>query len=226
MSLKSLLSISLLTSVFVLGGCATTQNISNSQIPAEIKSKLTTNKAIIGYYGKEDNPEYCGCVSQIDSTYTMKPVKDGYYRVLLGRNAEGHFLVQDFYQATNKPQSSPAWVLDPLKLFSFDTNDIDGTVSLYSKDGKTVAKFVTKDGETIEGEHFYLNGQRGSVYKTDESGKTHVELWYASGKKAAEYTLDEYQDIVTAKAWTEDGNVTEELQEILDKVDALLEYEF
>ena len=226
MSLKNLLSLSLLTSVLMLGGCATTQNLSQTKLPENIKSQLTTNEAIIGYFGKSENPEYCGCVSYIDSSYYAKPVQDGYYRVLLGRNAEGHFLVQDFYQSNKKPQSSPVWVVDPLKLFSFEGSDVEGPVTLYREDGTVASKFVNKDGEALEGQDYYPNGQLGSSYKLAENGHANIELWYASGKKAAEYVLDEDSELVKSKAWKEDGTETDDIDDVSEKVYALLDHGF
>lgn len=220
MNFKNLLGLSLLTSVFFFGGCTTTQNLANSKIPAEIKSQLTTSEAILGYFSDQDNPEYCGCVSYIDSSYYMTPVEGGYYRVLLGRNATGDFLVQDFYQDTKTPQSSAIWVKDPMKLFSFSGDDIEGPATLYRKDGKVESTFVSQNGVNIQGEEFYPNGQRGASYKLDANSNDVYSLWYASGKKAAEYVVDSDGEYVgAAKAWKEDGTAADdEIDDIRERV--------
>ncbi|WP_313043362.1 hypothetical protein [Acinetobacter sp.] len=220
MKFKNLLGLSLLASTLFFGGCTTTQNLANSKIPAEIKSQLSTSEAVLGYFGDEDNPDYCGCVSYIDSSYYMTPVKDGYYRVLLGRNATGDFLVQDFYQETKTPQSSPAWVKDPMKLFSFSGSDIEGPVTLYRKNGKVESTFVNQDGVSIHGEEFYPTGQRGAAYKVDENGNNAYRLWYASGKIAAEYVVDTDGEYVGAyKAWQEDGReANDDIDDIRERV--------
>ena len=225
MNFKNLLGLSLLTSVFFFGGCSTTQNLTNSKIPAEIKSQLTTSEAILGYFSDEDNPEYCGCVSYIDSTYYMTPVQDGYYRVLLGRNAKGDFLVQDFFQATKTPQSSAAWVKDPMKLFSFNGDDVEGPVTLYRKNGKVESTFTIEDGNYVKGEEFYPNGKRGAAYTADAQGNLAYTLWYPSGQKATEYVVDLDDEYVGAyKAWKEDGTAADDqIDEIRENIANALE---
>ncbi|AXY55963.1 hypothetical protein CDG60_04835 [Acinetobacter chinensis] len=226
MNFKNIFCLSVISSLLFLSGCSTTQGLKSGQIPTELKSQLSSQQAIVGYFSRTENEEDCGCASQIDSTYSKTPVEDGYYRVLLGRNAKGDFLVQDFYQKTGHPQSSPAWVTDPLKLFSFDGSDVEGPVTLYYPDGKVAAKFTNKDGEAIEGEDYYTNGQLGSLFKTDDQGNSEYRLWYASGKKAVEYTLNKNQETTSSQAWNEDGSDNEDIEGVFKKIYDLLDPKF
>ncbi len=225
MKFKNLLGLGVLASALLFSGCSTTQNLASTKLPADIKSQLTSNQAILGYFGKEDNPEYCGCVSYIDSSYYMKPVEDGFYRVLLGRNAAGDFLVQDFYQETKTPQSSASWVKDPMKLFSFNGEDVEGPVTLYRKNGKVESTFTIEDGNYVKGEEFYPNGKRGAAYTADDQGNLAYTLWYPSGQKATEYVVDLDDEYVGAyKAWKEDGTAADDqIDEIRENIANALE---
>lgn len=210
-------------SILFLTGCTTTQLKSNqNKLPVEIESQLVTQQAIIGYFGRKDNPEHCSCLPYTDSTYYTQPVKDGYYRVLLGRNTQGHFLIQDFYENTKQPQSSPVWIKNPIHLFSFNVNNVEGLIIIYDEQGRIISKLINQDGETIAGEDYYRNGQVGSKYYTKANGYTHVQLWYQSGKKAADYLLSDQQELIKSELWQENGTYTDDLEKVISQVYSLL----
>lgn len=227
MKFINICSFALLNSVLFFAAYTTTQKLySQNIISAEIKSQLTTDQAVIGYFGPKDNPESSDCMFNIEPTYYTKPVENGYYRVLLGRNAQGHFLIQNFYERTKTPQSSPVWIINPLKLFNSDSSYIEGPIIIYRENGKIASKLTNKNGEAIEGEDYYPNGQIGSKFNTEANGNTHVQLWYASGKKAAHYIINLENELIKSELWTEDGKSTDDAEDVTTKVHALLKPNF
>lgn len=215
MTANRYLHLALISLVLALAGCSTTP------IPAKIKSQMSTNQAIVAYFGSGDAPQSCNCLSEVDSNYSATPLANGYYRVLLGRNAEGLFLIQDFYQKNKRAQSSPVWVKEPNDLFNFNSNVIIGSATLYYPDGKVMETFTNIDRESRNGEGFYKSGQRATKYVEDNTG-TQFEYWYPSGKPAAKYTRSASAAVsgaVTyAEAWDESGNKAENIDAIIDEI--------
>jgi antitoxin component YwqK of YwqJK toxin-antitoxin module len=211
------LYLALIGIVITLSGCSTTQ------IPTEIKSQMTTAEPVIGYFKRTPTSQGCGCgASGIDPHYSPTPVEDGYYRLLLGRNAEGLFLIQDFYQKNKQPQTSPLWVKDPMHVYSFDSEVVIGSGMLYYPDGKVVEKFHNINSYTRQGESFYPSGERAITYTQDHEGSM-SEYWYKSGKPAAKYVLSLKRGSEETKAWDENGNRSEDSNEIIDRILAEME---
>jgi hypothetical protein len=209
------LYLALIGIVITLSGCATTQ------IPTEIKSQMTTTEPVIGYFKRTPTSQGCGCgSSRIDPNYSPTPVEDGYYRLLLGRNAEGLFLIQDFYQNSKQPQSSPLWVKDPMHVYSFDSEVVIGSGVLYYPDGKVVEKFNNINRDTRQGESFYPSGELAMTYAQNHN-RSQLEYWYKSGKPAAQYVNSLGSERI--KAWDENGNETENATDIIDRILAELE---
>ncbi|WP_124573085.1 hypothetical protein [Herminiimonas sp. KBW02] len=210
------LYLTLIGIVITLSGCATTQ------IPTDIKAQMTTTEPVIGYFSRTPTMQGCGCgSSRIDPQYSQTPVEDGYYRVLLGRNAQGLFLIQDFYQKNKQPQSSPLWVKDPLHVFSFESDVVVGPGVLYYPDGKVVEKFNNTDRDTRQGEGYYPSGERALTYTLDRQ-KTWFEYWYKSGKPAAKYVESLNRGSEETEAWDENGNKAENANDIIDRIIAEL----
>ncbi len=208
MNFKPYYPLLIITSLFY-----STQLIAESQTTNISNLIAPIKQPIIAYFDK-------------NGVFNKYAVKNGYYRVLLERNTDGLYLVQDFYQSNNKPQSSPFWEAIPAKLFSFESSDVDGSITLYREDGTIISKFVNKDGDVIDEQEYYPNGQIGSSYKLTEDGFTTIEFWYASGAKATKYILDADEKLVSSKAWKEDGTETEDFKGVSEKVYALLDHDF
>lgn len=218
----SVLSLSL-----VLTGCAGMTSQSQT-IPQNVQQQLSTQQPIISYFSKTANEQDCGCASSVDQSYSLIPIEDGYYRILLGRDKDGRFLVQDFYQKTKTPQSSPVWIKDPMGLFSFDSQYVVGPVTLYFPDGKISYQGQYEDGHEVgASQSFYKNGQLGAEY-TIQNEVIKQRLWYPNGNKAAELTLsndDSYQ-ITDGKYWNEQGQTIdneEQQTKIIDQIYADLD---
>jgi hypothetical protein len=192
-------------------GC-TSMSGTSTQIPSNIQQQLNTQQPIISYFSKTPNEQDCGCASTVDQTYSLVPIEDGYYRTLLGRAKDGRFLVQDFYQKTKTPQSSPILIKDPMGLFSFDSQFVSGPVTLYFPNGKVSYQGTYDDnGDEIgTSKSFYSNGQLGLENSTTTEN-IQQKLWYPTGAKAAELVIsnDGANHIIENKIWDNQGQLVE-----------------
>lgn len=142
----------------------------------------------------------------------------GYYRVLLGRNLNGDYLVQDFYQDKQTPQTSPFWITRLDAVLSFDHHIHEGTATFSRKDGSKLGESTVSNGKEISGRGFYLNGQRATEYKLNIRNEFDTTLWYASGQKAAEYVADSSHKIIKGIAWDINGNKIDNLQLLKNQI--------
>ena len=228
MKLTALMGGTLIGLSMLFTGCTSMQSQSTS-IPQNIQQQLNTQQPIISYFSKTPNDQDCGCASTIDPTYSLVPIEDGYYRTLIGRDKDGRFLVQDFYQKNQKPQSSPIWIKEPLGLFSFENKYVSGPVTLYYPNGKTSYIGTLEDGQEVgKSQSFYSNGQIGIESEILSDDSSAQKLWYSNGKKAAEIFVSENSSIQVsdAKVWTKDGELVEDqseqaeiLQQIYDELE-------
>jgi hypothetical protein len=230
MHLNNLFYYSLISIAALLSGCATTAGYSTPPLSTEITSQLTTSEPVIAYFKRNSVGRNCdGCTYGVDQLYSSTPVDDGYYRLMLGRNSEGLFLIQDFYQQNKQAQSSPLWVRDPLHVFSLSGELVIGSAMLYYPDGQILAKFNNIDAYNREGEHFYPGGEQASAYKRTASDNVHrYELWYwyKSGKPALHYSFQSQPLSVQSQGWDENGTQTQdnnELVKIRDAIDDVLQ---
>jgi len=222
----------LLVTAITLGGCPT------SHIPAEVKAQMATSEAIIAYFHPappdtqdDDDNEDPETAEQDDDGYTgllysSTPVEDGYYRVLLGRNTKGMFLVQDFYQQNKQPQSSPFWIKNPQHVYSFATEAVIGTFMLYYPDGKMMGKLNNIDENNREGKLFYPSGERAMAYVEADFGTSHYQYWYRSGKLAIEHIEHHHANRPSVlTGWDEAGNTvsSDKLLAILTDINALID---
>lgn len=213
------LYLALIGIVITLSGCSTTH------IPSEFKAQMITSEAVIAYFKRTPTSQGCGCgSSRIDPHYSPTPIEDGYYRLLLGRNAEGLFLIQDFYQKNKQPQSSPLWVKDPLHVYSFDSEVVIGSGVLYYPDGKMIEKFTNTAPYNRQGESYYPSGERAMTYKMGRQTSWY-EYWYKSGKLAAKSVESFDQGAYEMEAWDENGNRVEvgDAKDIIDRILAELD---
>ena len=227
---KSTLFSSVLLGMSVLFTGCTSMAPNAQNIPPAVKQQLSTNQPIISYFSKTPNEQDCGCASTIDPSYSLIPIKDGYYRKLLGRDKDGRFLVQDFYQKTQTQQSSPLWIKDPIGLFSFENDYVSGPVTLYHPNGKVSYTGTFEDGKEVgPSQSFYSNGKLGLESKTTAE-LIKQRLWYSSGTKAAEISLKNNEDYewVESKIWDKQGKLVEDDEqksEIINAIYAELEEE-
>ena len=109
----------------------------------------------------------------------------GFYRMLIGRTADGKAVVQDFYQDSKTKQIDPVVIPNEKDLKNFD--------SLVAGDGRMV--WYTPTGEALKFQDIknhqggtqgrYENGKL--VYKTEEIGDSlRVQAFHENGKLAFE----------------------------------------
>lgn len=206
----------------IMTGCTSMQ--SQTQIPQNIQQQLNTQQPIISYFSKTPNEQDCGCASTVDPTYSLVPIEDGYFRKLLGRDKEGRFLVQDYFQKTQKPQSSPIWIKDPMGLFSFENKYVSGPVTLYFENGNISYNGTLEEGEEVgKNQSFYKNGKLGLESEVNDGETVSQKLWYSTGAKAAELFAIENESIQVTdnKVWDKDGKEVddpEQQNEILESI--------
>lgn len=155
-----------------------------------------------------------GCII---SGYSSTPVKGGFYRKLLGRNSLGYFLTQDFYQDSDKPQSSPFWVKDVEGLNSFDSTYVEGPITGYYQNGKMSFESHYQDGEPIGTQKFYYNN--GQLAYTDiiKDSVIYAKYWYENGRPAAEihFSVDDEEFNPKGQIWDQQGQaITDQTQRI------------
>ena len=191
-------------------GCS---SLPSQHIPQHIQQQLSTQQPIISYFSPTPNEQDCGCASSVDRSYSLVPVADGYYRKLLGRDPDGRFLVQDFYQKSHSAQSSPLWIKDPIGLFSFENRYVSGPVTLYFPNGKVSYKATLEDGEeTGLSQSYYQNGKLGLESNLTEGDQIHQQLWYSNGAKAADLLVrnDSENQITDGQVWDKQGQLVED----------------
>ncbi|WP_312968926.1 toxin-antitoxin system YwqK family antitoxin [Acinetobacter gerneri] len=201
-------------------GCTSlNQQPKQIQISTMKSLQLSTAEPILAYFSKESGTSSCGC----DTGYSKTAVEDGYYRKLLGRDINGRYYVQDFYQENSKPQTEPFWIKDPEGLNSFQSSYVDGPITILSKNGKTIFKATIQDYELIGiSQSFYQNGQLAQENDYERFGEIHQKLWYENGKPAADAVLDLDYQIIKAQFWNLQGELVtddDEIQAIADAIE-------
>lgn len=83
---------------------------------------------------------------------SAKPAKGGYYRMLLGRTAEGRAVIQDFYQDNGARQISPVIIPDDqkLKLTTPPEIGLNGKMAVYSRKGRLQSIGLYENGRIVE----------------------------------------------------------------------------
>lgn len=200
----------------MMTGCANLQS-TTQHIPSELQQQLMTSQPIIAYFtpdaGEEEN---CGCNSNVGHGYSATPVENGYYRKLLGRDKNGRFLVQDFYQNSHNKQTDPFWMIEPKGLNSFEGQYTDGDVVGYYENGKVEFKSTYQNQVAIgKSENYYPNGQIALKTEFIDEKTVLQKLWYENGKIAADLKMDAEQDfqIIDSKVWDQNGNVISDIEQ-------------
>lgn len=195
---------------------AITTSVSVNQTIAE--SKVSITQPIIAYFDSIDN----------DTDIVNQPAKDGFYRVLLGRNAQGHYLIQDYFQNTGKPQTEPYWVISAEGLTDFGIDYIHGPLIGYFTNGKPSFKGNMSEGEyKTPFESFYTNGQVANRTSPLAKGYSRDEYFYDNGKKAVTFEYDADGELTKTQAWDKNGKVLgeEEADAIEDEILDLIRFD-
>ena len=107
----------------------------------------------------------------------------GFYRMLLGRTADGKAVVQDFYQDSKTKQIDPVVIPDDKDLKNFDASSAaDGRMVWYTPEGEVKAFQDIKNHKSVASGR-YENGKL--ALKTEDIGNTlRIQLYHDNGKLA------------------------------------------
>lgn len=125
-----------------------------------------------------------------DGTEADKPVADGFYRMLYGTDAQGDFVVQDFY-ADGSPQVNVFRIRGREHLKNFDNEGVLGPVVWYAKNGVITQSAYLKEGK-FEGDvvEYYPEGGARVVrafHRGVLSGM--ARFYYANGRLQAQMSM-------------------------------------
>ena len=107
----------------------------------------------------------------------------GFYRMLIGRTADGKAVIQDFYQDSKTKQIDPVVIPDDKDLKNFDAFvAADGRMVWYTPEGE-VLKFQDIKNHQRTATGHYENGKL--AFKTEYTGHTlRIQMYHDNGKLA------------------------------------------
>ena len=168
-----------LAAAFLLSACGSI--VPKPQTDLFTIAKFESDNTIVGQIA---NPEK-QIVAYYDAEHreNAKPAKGGYYRMLLGRTAEGKAVVQDFYQDSKTKQIDPVVIPDDKDLKNFDAfSAADGRMVWYTPEGEVKEFQDIKNHKSVTSGR-YENGKL--ALKTEDIGNTlHIQLYHDNGKLA------------------------------------------
>lgn len=228
--LKPFFNISLISIVLI--GCTNSSNTAQ-QKPLEI-NKSTAQKqheqTIIVYFSPEaahtEDFENATRLETAGLGYSTVPVKNGYYRKLLDRDQNGRYLVQDFFQDSDKKQTDPYWIKEVSALKSFDGRGADGKVVAYYENGNIHLKHQYKDFQKVgKSDYYYSNGQIAFAEEIVNDQLILQKIWYENGKLAADLKMNPLNNncIFDSKIWDKNGQLVtdhEKIDRILAKLNS------
>lgn len=137
-----------LAAAFLLSACGSI--VPKPQTDLFTIAKFESDNTIVGQIA---NPEK-QIVAYYDAEHreNAKPAKGGYYRMLLGRTAEGRAVIQDFYQDNGMRQISPVIIPDDTKLKLSTPLEIglNGKMAFYSRKGRLQSIGLYENGHVVE----------------------------------------------------------------------------
>ena len=138
---------------------------------------------------------------------SAKPAKGGYYRMLLGRTAEGRAVVQDFYQDNGARQSSPFIITDDKKLKLADPFDIglNGKMAVYSRKGRLQRINHYKNGLAVEEWTYDLKDRLISHNYGTQSSSSHAV--YGENGKLLHHFKYQQNTGIESKFYRPDGRL-------------------
>lgn len=237
---KKLLAAAVLS--VLLGACATTTATQGGSIPAQA-AVLAAQADEAGKGIRRGAEQNIIAYYNADSELSDKPMRGGYYRVLLGRDAQGRAVVQDFYQDTQTKQINPVVLPDDNELKNFDVLVTEGRTIWYTPEGRVTNFTDVRNGKSqrsgyydeqgrlvlsIEGDlrggkwlmsGYYENGQPLFAVRNLGEGGSERSYFYESGRLLSR-TKSDGMNAETVQFWKEDGSEAEgrEVADVLSKV--------
>ena len=146
MNIKTLLPT--LTAAVLLSACGSI--VPKPQTDLFTIAKFESDNSIVSQIS---NPER-QIIAYYDNNHreSANPAKGGYYRMLLGRTAEGRAVIQDFYQDNGMRQISPVIIPDDTKLKLSTPLEIglNGKMAVYSRKGRLKSIGLYENGRIVE----------------------------------------------------------------------------
>ena len=221
--ITTILTASLLSVTMV--GCSNFK-VNQSHLSTQVKKQLITTEPVIAYFSQDAGQQENVDDSSLDAGYSSTPVKHGFYRKLLGRDHNGRFLLQDFYQDSHKPQSDPFWIASPQGINSFDIAQTEGPITGYYENGQIAFKATYANGEAIgASQSYYNNGQLAVEETAKPDHTTFQKLWYENGQPAAEINIrvegenDAY--IYQGDIWDQQGQLIKDEEQKIEILDSI-----
>ena len=186
---------------------------------------------------KEKTVYYFDRASQIASA----PSNEGYYRELLGKTADGKRVVQDFYQSSQTPQTTPFVLENDANIESFDSDVGNGRIVWFTRGGDVAqigdfakgewsnalvsirhGKAVLAVEKTREGMAFYTldDNAKISAIVAEQGNATRTTLFYPNGSAMFQGDIAAGADkLHTAYCWNEAAQPID-CDSIQDKLEA------
>lgn len=104
-----------------------------------------------------------------DGKLAQQPVKNGYFRKILGKTDSGQMVVQDFYQNTKQPQTSIFKMKPQGKLDDFSLGESEGITAHFDKKGELWSLDIVQNGQ--EPISYLFDNKRliGQAYERDKT---------------------------------------------------------
>ena len=234
---KKLLAAVLLSAL--LGACATTAP--GNDIPVQ----TGTLAAAADHVGKQIRAAEQNIIAyyNADSELVDKPMRGGYYRVLLGRNAQGQAVIQDFYQDSQTKQINAVVLPDDNELKNFDVSVTEGRTIWYTPEGRITnftdihngksqrSGYYDEQGRLALGIEGDLGGDKWLMNGYGENGKLLFAVRNSGGQVARTYYHDNGQKLLQEEQnnlqyWKADGSTAtaEEVGELVSQTLSRSEY--
>ena len=179
--LKNTLTAAVLSAL--LGACAATG--SGEAFPARADQLSARTEQAAAAVRQREAKENIIAYYDADGDVAERPMKGGYYRVLLGRTAEGRAVVQDFYQDSRTKQINPVVIGKDSELKNFSSDVIEGLVVWYTPEGRLTNFSEMHNGKRLRAAMYGENGQLAvSIVGEPDVKDTPFELrgFYENGK--------------------------------------------
>ena len=190
--LKNILTAAVLSAL--LGACAATG--SGEAFPARADQLSARTEQAAAAVRQREAKENIIAYYDADGDAAERPMKGGYYRVLLGRTAEGRAVVQDFYQDSRTKQINPVVIGKDSELKNFSSDVIEGLVVWYTPEGRLTSFAEIHNGKQLRAGMYGENGQLAlSIVGEPDVKDTPFEMrgFYENGKPMFEL-IDNHTD--------------------------------
>ena len=129
-----------------------------ARLPAAVLDAKQAAENPIDYTPAAEADQY----ADRDGKPTDNPTPGGFTRKTLGKTADGHLVVQDYYQDSGTPQTAPLTLKKDADPRDFTTNAVDGKVVWYTVEGNILAIQQYQNGAPVSRLNHYRDGRLAS----------------------------------------------------------------